>query len=215
MGKDNRARKAPRAKSRPKNPRTKAVREDQRVRLTKQMLQTAFLALLAEKPVQAISVKELCDAAGVNRSTFYLHYKDIYDLLEQMQGQMLAEIEHLLNENPVIAAATTPEATRLFIASIFSFFENNREMCAILLGPRGDKKFLADIIDMGREKSVREYLDLYPGLSREQAEIFYSFIAWGFVGLLQYGLADNDLPIQTLAASAEKIISEGTRFFEN
>ncbi len=187
-------------------------REDQRVRLTKQMLQGAFLSLLAQKPVQNITVKELCDAAGVNRSTFYLHYKDIYDLQEQMESAMLHELLALLAANPVIAASTTPEATSSFINAIFSFVDKNREMCAILLGPRGDKKFLADIIDIGREKSVKEYLSLNPGLSQVQAEIFYSFIAWGFIGLLQYGLADNEVPIRTLADSVEKIITEGTRF---
>ena len=43
----------------------------------------AFLALLEEKDFAYITVKEICEKAGVNRSTFYLHYETVNDLLEE------------------------------------------------------------------------------------------------------------------------------------
>ena len=57
----------------------------------------AFLALLAKKEFAYITVKEICAAAGVNRSTFYLHYETIGDLLAEsvayMNRQFLAHME--------------------------------------------------------------------------------------------------------------------------
>lgn len=57
----------------------------------------AFLGLLEKKDIQYITVKEICEAAGVNRSTFYLHYETIGDLLsESMQylnDQFLADMD--------------------------------------------------------------------------------------------------------------------------
>ena len=54
----------------------------------------AFLALLEKKDFAYITVKEICEAAGVNRSTFYLHYETVNDLLtesvEYMNRQFLA-----------------------------------------------------------------------------------------------------------------------------
>ena len=54
----------------------------------------AFLALLEKKDFAYITVKEICEAAGVNRSTFYLHYETVNDLLtesvEHMNRQFLA-----------------------------------------------------------------------------------------------------------------------------
>lgn len=54
----------------------------------------AFLALLEKKDFAYITVKEICEAAGVNRSTFYLHYETIADLLSEsvihMNEQFLA-----------------------------------------------------------------------------------------------------------------------------
>ena len=54
----------------------------------------AFLQLLEKKDFAYITVKEICETAGVNRSTFYLHYETIGDLLEEsvehMNGQFLS-----------------------------------------------------------------------------------------------------------------------------
>ncbi|MGN0537443.1 MAG: TetR/AcrR family transcriptional regulator [Acutalibacteraceae bacterium] len=47
------------------------------------LMDEALIKLLAEKNIEFISVKEICEKAGVNRSTFYLHYETIGDLLEE------------------------------------------------------------------------------------------------------------------------------------
>ena len=58
----------------------------------------AFLALLEKKDFAYITVKEICAAAGVNRSTFYRHYETINDLLEESAGyinqQFVAYMQH-------------------------------------------------------------------------------------------------------------------------
>ena len=55
----------------------KKIQSDHRVRVTKLMLRKAFTELLSKKPLQSISVKELCELAGINRGTFYTHYQDL------------------------------------------------------------------------------------------------------------------------------------------
>lgn len=56
----------------------------------------AFLTLLEKKDIEYITVKEICEAAGVNRSTFYLHYETIGDLLaESVQYMNEQFLEHM------------------------------------------------------------------------------------------------------------------------
>jgi AcrR family transcriptional regulator len=55
--------------------------DDARVRRTRMQLGTAFLNLILEKPVHEVTVQDILDRSGVGRSTFYLHYRDIDDLL--------------------------------------------------------------------------------------------------------------------------------------
>ena len=62
----------------------------------KARIRQAFTKLLREKPIQRIAVKELCQEAGVNRSTFYAHYQDIYDLLTKIEEDMLEILQHVL-----------------------------------------------------------------------------------------------------------------------
>lgn len=50
---------------------------------TAELMDDAFLELLKEKDIEFITVKEICSRAGVSRSTFYLHYESIADLLEE------------------------------------------------------------------------------------------------------------------------------------
>ena len=65
---------------------------DYRVRVTKMLIRKEFTELLKTKPVQSITVREICERTGINRSTFYNHYTDVYDLLEQIERDMLAEL---------------------------------------------------------------------------------------------------------------------------
>lgn len=64
--------------------------ENQRTRLTKRLIEDAFIQLLRERPIGKISVKEICVRSQINRSTFYSYYLDPYDLLEYTQNKAIA-----------------------------------------------------------------------------------------------------------------------------
>ena len=59
-------------------------KENRRVRLTKQMIQDSLIELLNDKPIEKISIKELCELADINRKTFYNHYGSQYDVLKEV-----------------------------------------------------------------------------------------------------------------------------------
>ena len=71
-------------------------RTDRRVRKTKAQLRAGLASLMKEKNVNDITVKELVEAVDINRSTFYLHYTDIRNMLESVEHEMLEEIENLI-----------------------------------------------------------------------------------------------------------------------
>jgi AcrR family transcriptional regulator len=64
------------------------VNEDLRIRRTKKLLQEAMIALTVEKGFSNISVRDITERAMVNRSTFYRHYLDKYDLLDQYLNEV-------------------------------------------------------------------------------------------------------------------------------
>ena len=64
------------------------------VNITKRAIQEAFLAVLNEKPLGKITVKDITDRCGINRNTFYYHYQDIPALLEEICQNQVEDISH-------------------------------------------------------------------------------------------------------------------------
>lgn len=81
----------------------KKFTNDHRTRVTRLLIRKAFLELLSRKPIQSISIKELCDLAGVSRGTFYAYYTDIYESAPAIEDDMTAEIAAALE--PLLDAA--------------------------------------------------------------------------------------------------------------
>ena len=65
---------------------------DLRVEKTEKGIKNAFIELRSRKPLEKITIKELCESAQINKSTFYSHYKDIYDLSDHLEEEVVASI---------------------------------------------------------------------------------------------------------------------------
>ena len=83
---------------------------DRRVRRTRAQLQKALLELLEEKDIRSITVQELARRADVNRGTFYAHYTDVYDLLDQMDElKKMGPLSSVMNMIPGAAGKMSDE----------------------------------------------------------------------------------------------------------
>ena len=65
---------------------------DIRIEKTKTAIHNTFLELRSRKPLEKITIKELCEKAQINKSTFYSHYKDIYDLSDQLETEVVTSV---------------------------------------------------------------------------------------------------------------------------
>lgn len=72
------------------------MKTDARIRYTRQIIQHIFIDLLKQKPLGKITVKEICEKAEINRSTFYKHYEDVYHLMYKLEESALNQLEVLL-----------------------------------------------------------------------------------------------------------------------
>ena len=80
---------------------------DRRVRKTRKLLIEGLTQLLKEKSINEISVRELSDLVDINRGTFYLHYKDIFDMLTQIENDLFKELDTLFSSHSVKAVSYT------------------------------------------------------------------------------------------------------------
>ena len=181
---------------------------DQRTRMTKQLIRNAFMELLHRKPIQSISIRELCGHAGINRGTFYTHYKDIYDLLEQIEEEMTREIEKALEP---LLSEENKELTPLKITTeIFRCLKENADLCTVTLGDYGDKSFAVRLLSLGREKCVEAYSRFFALATPKEIEYFYAFASAGCIGLLEEWLREGMVTgAEEMAAMAEDMMMYG------
>ena len=103
-----------------------AVKTDARVRRTRSQLGTAFLNLMMEKPVNEIRVQEVLDRAGVGRSTFYLHYRDLDDLL-------VSQLELFCETMSCSLSARKDKSQRVMpVAELFEHIGNGNKLYKVL-----------------------------------------------------------------------------------
>lgn len=67
-------------------------------KVSEEKIEKVFLELIQEKDVKDITVSEICKKAGVNRTTFYVNYLDIYDLVEKIRIRMLNEFANIFKD---------------------------------------------------------------------------------------------------------------------
>ncbi|MBR3900037.1 MAG: TetR/AcrR family transcriptional regulator [Ruminococcus sp.] len=115
---------------------------DLRITKTRTAVKNAFLELRAEKPVEKITVKELSAMANINKATFYLHYKDIYDLSETLERELIREC---LNSVP--NACDIFEHVSAFVRSLSNSVIENEHMIKTLFNGSRSSSFADIFID--------------------------------------------------------------------
>ena len=111
---------------------------DRRVRKTRMQLRSGLTQLMREKPIKDITVRELAQLVDINRCTFYLHYRDIYDMVEQVEQEVFEEFETLVLSHPSSELQHKPLAILL---DLYEFFAANADLCTAFLGGNGDMSF--------------------------------------------------------------------------
>ena len=96
--------------------------ENQRIMLTKRLLKESMLRLLQERPLEKISITELCRNAGINRATFYRHYEIPRDVLNEIGKDIFYEMRKEL-EMPKFQSDI-----KAFIEKLCLFMENNMDI---------------------------------------------------------------------------------------
>lgn len=155
-------------------------KDNLRVMRTKQLLKRAFLELLEEKPIHAVSIRELCKRAGINRTTFYNHYGSQYDLLEDISRQFLESI----SEKLALADPDSRESVQERVATVLACFEEDRKLSLLLLNNNIDPAFADRIFSLPR---IIDLLDaaLEGCADRRVKEASASFAVHGSYRLLQ------------------------------
>lgn len=150
---------------------------DRRTTRTRQKLHESLLALLKQKPIEKITVKELCQLADINRSTFYQYYENPVSMLEQIQAEILEQLRAFLLDKKEMH--TTDK-----LLWVTRYLYSKRQYADILLEIGREVPALSSLLLIVYHHDAQEWKRRYPDMAEQQAYYLFSFAAHGSKGIL-------------------------------
>lgn len=185
------------------------VNKDRRVRKTKKVLKKSLISLMKEKSINSITVKELCEKADINRGTFYLHYTDVFYMLDEIEKELFEEFQEMILSHEI---SEDRIETKPILKDIFTFIAQNKDFCMVILCDRGDMVFVKKIVSIIYEKGYNDWINIFKKENKDIFNKYYSFILYGVIGLidnwLKNGLKESP---EYMAILTESMILNGIK----
>ena len=151
------------------------MEENQRVRITKKILRQSLISLLEIKSIHQISVRELCNKAEINRTTFYRHYAGPNNLLKDIERSVIDEIESCIPEDEY--------DSKKKLVKMLQYYADNASLISMLLNNNTDPEFPLELINhRGIQKALLNSIQRIE--DDETVEYLYGFIFTGCINII-------------------------------
>jgi len=158
---------------------------DRRTQKTRKAIHEAFFTLLGQKNINKITVAEISQLANLGRGTFYLHYKDVYDLYEHIENDFYSEIEQFFDQS----YSSHDTADLMYLThTITEFLSSNQKVFLLLSGSEASGRALSKLKDLFLKKIM--WQESNQNLSDYYA-VKYLFVVSGVVGVFEEWLLNR------------------------
>jgi len=176
--------------------------ESRKVAKTKGIIKDAFFELYEENKIEKISIKDITRNAHINRSTFYLYYRDIYDLLESIENEFLIDFANKVKD---VYTTILKDGDINSIIPSLEFYQKYSKYLKILLGSNGDPLFAHKL------KAIikKNLLELLKGVELQKVsylDYIVEYVASAQIGVLTYWLQNEmELPMEVIGDLLKKM----------
>lgn len=182
---------------------------DRRITRTRQALRSSLIELTEERGLEGFTVNDLCERADINRGTFYNHFRDKDDLLKQLEGEVLADLQTFqtemgdLNLVEVARASKTRTPLPLFV-ELFDYLRGQGDFLHAVLGEGGDASFSRRLRDAVCTNFVQRMLhERYRTSTDPFVGYYVSFYASAYMGVilrwLETGMVESSEEMAVIA----------------
>jgi AcrR family transcriptional regulator len=166
----------------------KPVKENRKARYTRMVLRESLMELMKTKPISLISVKEICALADISRSTFYTHYTDQHDLLQNIEEEMLIFFDSILNKNTFYK--NDRHGALQMLEEILQHIADNNKSVYVLFSENGNVNFLKTFFSSLYRKNIFKYLtDKLP--DEQTKEYYFMFFVTGTIGIIYHWINNS------------------------
>lgn len=150
------------------------MRNDRRTKYTLDVIKKAVIDALLCQPINKITVRDICDAADINRGTFYLHYQDIYALMEALELEFADELIEILQQPHSVFTGDFSS----FLLDFMKHLEENPHIELILQHPAATGKGIQKIVDYTYQQYVSRW-PLYGKVSESEMVCMLNYTWYG------------------------------------
>lgn len=155
------------------------TKDNQRSRLTRMLLKQAYIRLMHKRQPAKITVKDICEGAEVNRSTFYLHYTQPNDILIELEDEAIRQVSDSLRS--IGGSVEAPSDARQYLLAFLRYIQKNDELFRTLLVENSDPHFRRKLFDFAMVMAGNAF-DI--SMEAERKNTVYRFIISGSIDIL-------------------------------
>ncbi len=184
---------------------------DRRTLYTKNVIKDALLELMEKKPLEKITVSDVCRTAEINRGTYYLHYYELSEVLDELLDDLLADADGLLTHLQVGRVCSSDQCSN----SLCKMVRHNQKYSVLLLNEALSGRIIEKIASRHKDAFVKEITSRC-NINAVQAEALFYFQINGCFAISKAGRSmDCDTWMEVrravdafIAGGLEKVISE-------
>lgn len=159
---------------------------NRRTQYTIDQIKEALLGLLTQKELTKITVTEICQAADINRGTFYLHFNNPIDLFNKIENEIMDQLKPLL-------AAKPHDHLNIWMTRVISVIAENKEATRIILKDYRNDGPIHQVFSQAHDVMLEDVKRDHPNSDLHLVEYQFTFFTTGAIGLIARWLNDNDL----------------------
>lgn len=165
-----------------------ATKEYSCVKRTKKAFEKSLVELSNELPFNKITVKLLCERAELSRNAFYFHYKDINDLLDDIENSVIKDAEMMLDS---LESLGFPKNVYATVEGLIDIFDRRKDTC-IMLFDKTSSSIINRMSQLFCDFNYKYFREFHNTDERTSFDFFYMFLSSGFYGLLRHWFSNYE-----------------------
>ena len=184
----------------------KAEKVDLRVVKTKKAIRKAFTELISRKPLEEITVSDVAAEAMINRKTFYAHYASVYGIIAEIEDEVVASFQFLLEQKRFRDILENPYD---LFRGLLQIINNDMDLYGRLLTVSGTSSLVHKIIQMLRRQVCEAYQDEVP-VDPQVLDIVVHFILSGLLAVFaEWYNSDQSQSIEKISERLSLLCIDG------
>jgi len=179
---------------------------DKRCRKTRKAIKTSLIKLMSEKDISDITITEIAEEADINRKTFYAHYRDIYDILDEIENDLIEKLFHILNNTEILKSMYNPYP---LLKELTSEINKDFEFYKLLVQSKDYNSLLNKIQGVFKDRFLELTKDTIK-IDRDILSFMIDFVSSGITSVYkEWFRSERKITLEQLSKSLSILIGSG------